>query len=583
MDKKTKSQAELYRQERKERIAKAAKKNQKKSHDQIKFQKTVNRAAGAAAIAIAALLVLYAALSFFSVPQKALKTIKIEGTAYTVAEYNYFYMTIYQNYVNMTHYYDEYYGQTGLGAMYTGFDYNKSPKNQTTTEEDEEGNKTTITFAEYFRKNVVKSLEDFTYYYGLAINEGFDLSDEDKTAINDSIEELRAAAASQDYSLNRYINRAKGKGLNEKTLKKILEKQILVENYKTKVADDFRDGVTEDEIMGKYDEDPKIYKNMDFRIFLLKKAEPAADADHADHAGHDDESAGSEAEEIKEDDEAIRKRADEFMGKITNDESFNELVQMYATEEDLESGIYENERATMQKYVNYDDVYSNLSEDSADWLFADERAKGDKRVLENDSYYFVVYVTEPAYRNDELPVDVRHILIMPETDDPIRDEEGEIVQRFEPTEEQWADALKEAEDILKDWEEGEATEEAFALYADNFTMDRDENSEPNGGLYTGMPPGAGLYAEPFEDWSFDKARQPGDTGIIKTIFGYHIMYFVKTADLPKWKDDITTEIANGRMDEYLEENRTEYEDTASVLSTEKWAYNKVIKTIDSGF
>ena len=31
--------------------------------------------------------------------------------------------------------------------------------------------------------------------------------------------------------------------------------------------------------------------------------------------------------------------------------------------------------------------------------------------------------------------------------------------------------------------------------------------------------------EAFEDWSFDASRQVGDTGIVETSYGYHVMYF----------------------------------------------------------
>jgi hypothetical protein len=32
----------------------------------------------------------------------------------------------------------------------------------------------------------------------------------------------------------------------------------------------------------------------------------------------------------------------------------------------------------------------------------------------------------------------------------------------------------------------------------------------------------------FNDWCFDSARKTGDTDIVKTEYGYHIMYFIGT-------------------------------------------------------
>ena len=31
---------------------------------------------------------------------------------------------------------------------------------------------------------------------------------------------------------------------------------------------------------------------------------------------------------------------------------------------------------------------------------------------------------------------------------------------------------------------------------------------------------------PFEEWSFDDARKAGDYGLVKTDYGYHVMYYV---------------------------------------------------------
>ena len=35
----------------------------------------------------------------------------------------------------------------------------------------------------------------------------------------------------------------------------------------------------------------------------------------------------------------------------------------------------------------------------------------------------------------------------------------------------------------------------------------------------------------FNDWCFDSSRKAGDTGIVQTQYGYHVMYFVGTSDI----------------------------------------------------
>ena len=39
--------------------------------------------------------------------------------------------------------------------------------------------------------------------------------------------------------------------------------------------------------------------------------------------------------------------------------------------------------------------------------------------------------------------------------------------------------------------------------------------------------------EPFEDWCFDETRAAGDYGLVKTKYGYHVMYFVSST--PIWE------------------------------------------------
>ena len=34
----------------------------------------------------------------------------------------------------------------------------------------------------------------------------------------------------------------------------------------------------------------------------------------------------------------------------------------------------------------------------------------------------------------------------------------------------------------------------------------------------------------FNDWCFDESRQTGNTGIIESQYGYHVMYFVGKSD-----------------------------------------------------
>ena len=119
------------------------------------------------------------------------------------------------------------------------------------------------------------------------------------------------------------------------------------------------------------------------------------------------------------------------------------------------------------------------------------------------------YKANGLEKTDERYVDVRHILVTPEGGDAA-------------TEEQWAAAEKEANDLLNEWLTKHPDEDGFAVMAEAYTDD--PGSASNGGLYEDVY--VGQMVPEFENWCFDASRQTGDYGIVKTTYGYHIMYFV---------------------------------------------------------
>ena len=51
----------------------------------------------------------------------------------------------------------------------------------------------------------------------------------------------------------------------------------------------------------------------------------------------------------------------------------------------------------------------------------------------------------------------------------------------------------------------------------------DPGSNTNGGLYTEVMQGD--MVPEFDAWCFDEARQVGDTAVVRTDLGFHVMYF----------------------------------------------------------
>ena len=143
------------------------------------------------------------------------------------------------------------------------------------------------------------------------------------------------------------------------------------------------------------------------------------------------------------------------------------------------------------------------------------------------------YAGNGIEKSDVKMVNVRHILIQPEG----TNDDGTY------TDEAWAAAEKKANDLLTEWKNGEHTEESFAFMAAENSAD--PGSAENGGLYEDVYPGQMVDA--FDAWCFDASRQPGDTGIVKTDYGYHIMYFSSTSEHAYWyvraEDDYLNELS----------------------------------------
>lgn len=136
------------------------------------------------------------------------------------------------------------------------------------------------------------------------------------------------------------------------------------------------------------------------------------------------------------------------------------------------------------------------------------------------------------------------------------------------TDEDWENCRKKAQEVLDTWLAGEKTEESFATLANEHSTDPGSNT--TGGLYEGFTPGT-MVAE-FNDWCFDESRQPGDYGLVKTQFGYHVMYFVKgyVEANPDWETYVREQWINVQLNDMMtklvEETPMTVEYSAIVLS-----------------
>ena len=542
-----KSQAELYREERKKRMENAAKKNAKKSPQMTKAKKVIGKVVAIVLAVVVCLAAVYGIFNFFGIPQKVLTAAKIGDERVTVAKYNFYYMDMYLNTYNQSQSYDSQYG-AGYGAMYTGYDSSKSPMEQEYpgTLEDFDGE--SATWADYFRVQSLKYLQTYLAYAKLAKEAGMTLDEDELADIDEQVESIRSSAESNDYSLDRYLTKIYGKGVNEKLLREVMEERQLAYKYAQQKQEDVETGVTDAQIEEEYTANPAEYALVTLNGFVVSADTSAI----ADDATDDEKTAATEAAMAD-----AKAKAEGYAAKVNSAETLLEQAKAY------------NSTAT-EASVKLEDVTgttlaSTFSQAASDWAYAAERAVGDVTVVETSKGYAVLYMAVLPHKDMSKPVDVRHILIQFDT---TTDESGNTVALTSAEKEAY---YQQAQAIYNQFLEN-PTEENFATLANNNSDDTGSNT--NGGLYEDVHVGDMVTA--FNDWCFDPNRKPGDSGIIETNYGYHVMYYVGNDNEETWKSTVRSTLASDALSAFDDEivNGETYKINESDLMI-KWSVSQL--------
>ena len=155
--------------------------------------------------------------------------------------------------------------------------------------------------------------------------------------------------------------------------------------------------------------------------------------------------------------------------------------------------------------------------------------------------YETTIVNAGASKDVGLAVDVRHILLKPEGGTPI---EGTNFSEY--TQEAWEACRVKAQKILDEYLASDCSETTFANMAVKYSSCP---SASKGGMIANALKGSTVQG--FNDWIFDENRQYGDYDLIKTEFGYHIMFFVEREDM--WIRYVKTAMISERASTLIDE------------------------------
>lgn len=469
----------------------------------------------------------------------------VDGQKISIGMYDYYYASIVSYY--------EQYASYGYYNLDTTKDYSK----QYTTDDD--GKK--ISWQKFFETEALNEVEQITTYYSKALDEGVTLTSAQKKTIDKQITSLKDSASQNDVSLDQYIKANFGAYCSEDTIRLMLEQYYLSANYKGKFKSEAK--VTNDDVDKYYNEHKNDYKKIEFYYI-------ASSYDATDDA--------SKSKSIKNAEKTMAKMKDKksvlalvpeaYSSYIDSDvkssmESDSKLSEKKAREEAVKS--YEsNVVATVTGSTSPFDDEMNT------WLFSDDTKVGSKKyyVDEDAGYIYIVLKTSKATVEDDETYTVRHILITPESDsDSSSSSSDSSTKKY--TDEQWAAAKKKAESVLEKFNKTDKSEYSFAKLAEEYSTDTASTSSGSsdafGGLYESVT--LGQMVPEFEKWAIDDSRKYGDTGIVKSDYGYHIMFFIN--DCPEYESKIIAQIKSDRLSNMVEKAKVKVHENAIKKAVDK--------------
>lgn len=537
-----------------------------------------------AIILVAALLIGCVALSVISEGGYMLRwTTAAESDHYTVTGT----MLSYYFYQSYNYFLSTY----GSLVQYLGLSTGASLKNQTMQGSEQ-------TWFDYFMSSVKSELEQMLIYCEEADKRGIKLDDEDNAEIDSAIKALEEAASKSGYSTDGYISAMYGSGVKKSDVRRALELSQLAAKASEIVAEDTKNAVTEDEINKYYDENPATFLTAGILSYAFSLEKP--DADKAT----DDEKAEYETKlaELKKTAEELKacKTVEEFEKFVANYVAETEFDDIYTTKtekldpEKLPSGDALTERrntiiktAVENALAHKHDETASTDKDevenamSAVTVALTEKIDSAVHGLENDSFSYTddkddaeglwvsdkerkvgdTFMTDNSSEEDEdtltITVDM-FTRAMQRNDDASRNVGHILFSTSDYADEASAEA--KAKEIMEQIKNG-LTKESFEKAANEYTADSSV-------FYYNVVPGQ--MVTNFNDWLFDDTRKVGDIDIVKTNYGYHIMYYLgEDAEQPVWKVNARNGVTNDKISDWLESAKTDFHITIHEAKLDK--------------
>lgn len=329
-----------------------ARKQQKiKDQRQEKLTKTV-----AVLFSVAFIAVIVVSIAFAVVKKNAVLNqtyVKVGEHDLTQIEYDYYYQTTVNNYLN-----------TYASIMpYFGFD--------STKDYDEQEYMDGMTWKDMFDEMAVEQIKQNKAMTDDAAKSGFtyDTTEDYENFVNG----IKEAANTAGVSVSEYYKTNFGAYATEKNVEAFVKESLIASAYYDNLLEQM--APSDEEVKAEYEASTKDYDKVDYRSFTFT-------ADLAEDASEEDISATMDE---------LKTKADSMMKARQNGTDFEELCIENASEDNKAN--YED--AETEYCLSEGKYYSGISAQMADWLFEDGRTEGDLTVIEDETshvYYVVEFV-----------------------------------------------------------------------------------------------------------------------------------------------------------------------------------------------
>ncbi|MBE6916753.1 MAG: hypothetical protein E7470_02440 [Ruminococcaceae bacterium] len=451
----------------------------------------------------------------------------------SASELSYYYVDAISNYHDEV--YSQYYSYYGnYWSLMLGFDTTKALDKQI---KDQEKN---TTWADYFIDIAIENAKSVYALYDDAMSKNFKMSEEDQKTLDNSLASLPTYAKYNDCdTVNEYLRTIYGPSANEKEYAEYFTITCIASAYYDDHADsleyeakDYR--AYENEKKHMYNRYTFVYHSLNMSSYLGEGTK-----DDKGNTTWTDEEKNAAREKVKADMEKLK--AAGITNKLTFDEALQSL-DIYKYDKDGKP-VADDKKTTAKesKDTFYDYMYVN--EAAKKWIIEEGRKDGDLGVFpiydsasaeEKDEskklvngYYIVLF--NECDTNEVLMANVRHILV--KFEGGTKDKDGNVTYSDKEKQAAKTEAeklYKEFQDSIKDEKDIEKIEKKFSELA-NKKSDDQNGKVTNGGLYEDIYPGQ--MVEPFEKWCFEEGRKTGDTGLVETEYGWHIMFYSSTDEL----------------------------------------------------